>query len=126
MLGWMARTTTVLVVDDDQDVRDALAEILAQEGYSASLAVHGADALEKLDAGLRPAAILLDLTMPLMDGEEFLKEFRRRPAWAAIPIVILSSGEPSAADARLAAMVLEKPVALNRLLAWLRVFAPRD
>jgi CheY-like chemotaxis protein len=83
----------VLVVDDDQQLRETALEILALGGFMAAGAGNGAEALAFL-AKESPALILLDLRMPVMDGWTFLRQRAASPALAAVPVVILS-GEPS-------------------------------
>jgi two-component system, chemotaxis family, chemotaxis protein CheY len=108
----------VLVVDDDADLRAALAEGLGAHGYTVALATDGADALAKLDAGARPDAIVLDLGMPRINGWQFRDLQKRAPALAGIPVLVLT-GEPSplGIDAR---NVLPKPVELDHLAAAIR------
>jgi CheY-like chemotaxis protein len=85
--------TVILVVDDNREVREALAELLAFEGYQVKTAAHGAEAMEKLRSGLRPAVVVTDVIMPVMDGWDFCRELRADPTTAAIPrIAITSSG----------------------------------
>jgi CheY-like chemotaxis protein len=88
----------VLVVDDDGDMRDAVARELARHGYEVVLARHGAEALALLarlrDTGL-PASIVLDLAMPVMDGYEFLAARAEVPDLASIPVVIMSAAPPN-------------------------------
>ena len=85
----------ILVVEDDRDLRDALAEILRDEGYIVSAAGDGEEALSLLrgeqEEGV--ALILLDLTMPVMNGWQFRDEQRRDPKLSKIPVVVLSAGE---------------------------------
>jgi CheY-like chemotaxis protein len=85
---------SVLVVDDNDDIREVLAMALEVEGYAVSHAANGRVALEVVARGM-PALILLDMKMPVMDGWEFAAEVRRRYAVCA-PIVVISA----AADAR--------------------------
>jgi CheY-like chemotaxis protein len=92
---------TVLVVDDDLDLREALELILEDRGYRVISASNGREALERL-ARERPAAILLDMRMPEMDGWQFVREFRARH-WTRIPIVVFTAAE----DARLRAAEVE-------------------
>jgi CheY-like chemotaxis protein len=81
----------VLVVEDDDDVREALLLLLEDEGVHAVGATDGRDALEKIRAGLDPALILLDLMMPVMDGERFLRARKADPRLARIPVVVVSA-----------------------------------
>jgi two-component system chemotaxis response regulator CheY len=86
---------TILLVEDDVDVREALVEALRDKGYPVDWAFDGLHALEKLRGGARPGVILLDLMMPRMDGTEFRMAQRGDPALAELPVVLLS------ADARM-------------------------
>ncbi|HET9793477.1 MAG TPA: response regulator [Thermoanaerobaculia bacterium] len=81
----------VLVVEDDDDVREALLLLLENEGVRAVGATDGRDALERLEAGFRPSLILLDLMMPVMDGERFLRARKADPNLASIPVVVVSA-----------------------------------
>lgn len=108
----------LLVVEDDADIRDELANIFAARGYRAFAAGNGKEALAlSEEQGMRPALILLDLAMPEMDGMEFLRQQARTPLLADVPVVVMTAyqlGErtfPSNVKA-----VLEKPLALARLL----------
>jgi CheY-like chemotaxis protein len=81
---------TVMVVDDDQDIREILTEVLSDAGYDVVPSTDGSDALTKLrDA--TPSLILLDLNMPIMDGVEFRQMQRKDPAKAKIPTVVMSA-----------------------------------
>ena len=116
----------VLVVDDEDTIRDTLVEILAANGYVAVGATDGEDALRKLRApGEHWSLILLDLTMPVMDGATFRDEQRRDPALASIPVVVISAYRDvasKAADLQVAAF-LSKPLNVPALLALLRTHA---
>src|SRR5262245_59582395 len=79
---------SVLIIEDDPDIREALAEILEDEGYATVLAGNGREALDHLAKSEMPALILLDLMMPIMDGWQFRDEQRRSPSYAAIPVVV--------------------------------------
>ncbi len=116
---------TVLVVEDDRDVREAIAEVLADSHYEALHASNGAEALEQLRAAaVRPCVILLDIMMPTMDGWQFRSEQQRDPSMKDIPVVILSAGADAkeAAAQMAAAGFLRKPVALERLLGVVQRF----
>ena len=83
----------VLVIDDDVGIRDALSDLLGDEGYRVVTAANGADALAVLrgPAIERPCVILLDLMMPIMDGQQFYSEQQRDPELASIPTVLISA-----------------------------------
>lgn len=81
---------TILVVEDNNDLREALAEILRFGGYAAITAKNGVDALEKMRS-ITPNLILSDITMPQMDGFAFFEAVRSRPEWMAIPFVFLTA-----------------------------------
>lgn len=111
-----SRRRTVLVIDDDELVRESLAIALDIEGYATVLAADGVDALLALRMGARPDVILLDLEMPIMPGWEFRDAQLRDPAIAPIPVVVISSSLRAVkADRRLA-----KPFDLDLLLRTLR------
>jgi CheY-like chemotaxis protein len=81
----------ILVVDDDPDIRDSLQEVLEDEGYGVSCVNNGREALDYLRQGHRPCVILLDLTMPVMDGWQFRREQKQDPAIADIPLVVITA-----------------------------------
>jgi DNA-binding response OmpR family regulator len=81
---------TILVVEDNNDLREALGEILRFDGYTAITAANGEDALEKM-RGTTPNLILSDIAMPRMDGFAFFEAVRSRPEWMAIPFVFLTA-----------------------------------
>jgi CheY-like chemotaxis protein len=108
----------VLVVEDDPDIREAMTLILEGAGYTVCGAEHGADALARLRGGLGPCVILLDLTMPVMDGWAFCEETEKDPALAALPIVVVSAVPPKAIrDSSVRAVArLTKPLDVTKLL----------
>src|SRR5690242_18901580 len=89
-----AAAPPVLVVDDDEDVRDAMEMILVTEGFPVVTARNGLEALASVEAE-SPSVILLDMRMPVMDGWEFANSYRLRPGPHS-PIVVVTA----AADAR--------------------------
>jgi len=109
----------VLVVDDDRDIRDSLIELLEDHGYAAIGASNGVEAIEALRAcEAPPCLILLDLMMPVMDGGAFRAEQLRHPAWADIPVIVISAfGDIAAQAETLATDYLRKPLATRPLLA---------
>ena len=109
---------SILVVDDDSDIRDTLTDILGEEGYRVAGVRNGREALAYLSARTRPSLILLDMMMPEMDGWRFRQEQQRNPAIAGIPVVILSAhgSVREAALALGAADYLRKPLRVDNLL----------
>lgn len=86
-------TRSILIVDDDEDVRDALRDALQFEGLSVEVAHNGQEAVERLRVqGHAPWLVLLDLTMPVMDGRTFLGVRARDAALASIPVIVLTAG----------------------------------
>jgi CheY-like chemotaxis protein len=111
----------VLVVDDDRDIRDSLIETLEDYGYQASGAANGAEALAMLRTSPRPCLILLDLMMPVMDGRGFREEQLKNPAWADIPVVVISAyGNVEAQAQELATAFVRKPVSTRPLIDVVR------
>jgi CheY-like chemotaxis protein len=109
---------SILVVDDDPDVRDSLTEILGDEGYRVTGVRNGREALEYLHEQRRPSLILLDMMMPEMDGWRFRVEQQKSPELAPIPVVLLSAhgNVREAALALGAADYLRKPLRIESLL----------
>ncbi len=108
---------SVLVVDDERDLREAVAEVLKDEGYEVIDARDGAEALSQIRAH-HPAVVLLDLMMPGMNGWEFCAARRREPELSAIPVIVISAlGRVSGIDA---AAFLQKPFELETLVSTVR------
>ena len=102
----------VLVIEDERDIRDALAEALSYEGYDVAVAANGREALRALRGGPLPDVILLDLVMPEMSGWEFRQVQIHDPALAGIPVVVVSASDPGAARPD---RHLPKPFAIDAL-----------
>lgn len=118
---------TILLVEDDPDIRETLTEILHYERYAVLTASHGREGLAVL-ASLHelPDVILLDLQMPVMDGREFRQELRAHPEWRSIPVVVYS-GTPDfcpPGDLMPLAGNLVKPVEVPELLGVLQNCCP--
>lgn len=106
----------VLVVDDDPDILDAICDILEVEQYRVARARNGLEALERVEAE-RPAVILLDLMMPVMDGVAFARALHERPAVRDVPILVISAdGNPARAASVGARGYLAKPFDIDTLL----------
>jgi DNA-binding response OmpR family regulator len=86
----MATEAYVLVVDDDPAIRGLVADALRAEGYSVDLAAHGREALEAIRAR-RPATVVLDLMMPVMDGFTFIEACQHEQLCDNVPIVVISA-----------------------------------
>jgi CheY-like chemotaxis protein len=92
--GAMASDYRILIVENDESLREGAAELLEENGYevvSAEDGVEGLDLLRRMDPAKLPALILLDLWMPRMDGWQFKAELKRVPAFARIPIVVFTA-----------------------------------
>jgi CheY-like chemotaxis protein len=118
----------VLIVDDDDDIRESVIEILEDEGHPAFGAVNGADALFKLRTSDElPAVILLDIMMPGMDGKTFRKEQVADPRLASIPVVLMSADahvEETASFLKVDGY-LKKPVHLAELFKVAETYLPK-
>ena len=87
----------VLVVDDDPDMRDRLRAVLERNGWAVREAANGCEALDQVKHGV-PRLVLLDLTMPVMDGFSFLDRLRVLPGCAEVPVVVLSARDVTAEE----------------------------
>ena len=103
----------VLVVDDDEDLREMMATLLRDVGYSVDTAEDGAQALAQMRE-CRPCVVLLDLMMPNVDGWQVMQEMASDPELARVPVCIVSAQSKSAPVH--AARVLPKPVTRDALL----------
>lgn len=110
----------VLVVDDNDALRENLAECLEAEGYAVDQAESGEAALEALERAPLPAVILLDLMMPGMDGATLARTVRADARWAGIRLVISTGHSVSRVRDVPVDAVLAKPFGVKELLAVLR------
>jgi len=109
----------VMVVDDDDEIREALADVLTDEGYEVIGARDGMQALQFLREGRRPHTILLDLWMPVMDGWQLRHELLSDSKLSDIPVIVLTAVRDQRAQGLMVAEILTKPVQLERLLGAL-------
>jgi CheY-like chemotaxis protein len=122
----MTARQTVLVIEDDADLREMVAALLKTQGYESAVCADGAEAFARLYGGLWPCMILLDLMMPKMDGWQFMEQLRAVPAFASIPIVVLSAyGTPEGVRSLGAADYLRKPFDPDALLAAVERYCAR-
>ena len=107
----------ILLVEDDEDLSEVLADLLTECGYQVATATHGAEALTYLEANPRPSLILLDWMMPVMDGEEFCRQKAGCAAFADVPVFLLSArGDPPATMVALGIQrVFRKPLLFEQL-----------
>jgi CheY-like chemotaxis protein len=115
---------TILIVDDDAEVRRAVAEILLDEGYNVAEADDGMVALDYLEHHPPPCVILLDLWMPNLDGETLGMTLRADARWASIPVVVVSALPDGQDRARRfqASAWLQKPLEFSALLGAITAF----
>jgi CheY-like chemotaxis protein len=110
----------VLVVDDDESIREAVSQALREAGYEVATANNGRQALDWLhEREIHPCVILLDLMMPVMDGKAFREAQLQDPVLAEVPVVVLTADGRAAAlkaSPRDAAPRLAKPIRLEALL----------
>lgn len=114
---------TILLVDDDPDLREVMRDILEANGYSTTVCPGGAEALAYLRSeGERPRVILLDLMMPGMSGWEFREAQLADPALAEIPVVVVTASRNLQNVPISAARILLKPLGVEELLAAVHPF----
>jgi DNA-binding response OmpR family regulator len=105
----------VLVVEDDADLRNLYRSILRRAGYSVVDVADGLSALQTLEA-TRPAAIVLDLALPRLDGRDVHRELKSNDATRSIPVVVVSGTDTSDLNAEDFACILRKPLHADTLL----------
>lgn len=106
----------ILIVDDEPGIRESLAELLEEEGYAVAMAKDGGEAISFLESGTPPCMVLLDLIMPVMDGNEVYARMQADARLHKVPVVITTS-DPSRAPS--GTVVMKKPINVSRLLSVL-------
>jgi CheY-like chemotaxis protein len=114
-------TIAILVIEDDAAIRELLREIFTARGFAVVTARQGAEALEILERGVRPTLIVLDIVMPIMGGDQFLKELRANEELKNIPVLVTSATKekPPTAEGFVA-----KPFELATLFEAARPYLP--
>lgn len=112
----------VLVVEDERDLREGIAEVLEEEGYAVATAENGAVGLQRARE-FGPEVILLDLMMPVMNGYQFLEAQQQDPALAHVPVVVVSAVARSVKAASVVEHV-SKPFNIVQLLSIVERAAP--
>jgi two-component system, chemotaxis family, chemotaxis protein CheY len=107
---------TLLVVDDDSDVRDAMRDVISDYGYRVVCARDGEEALRYLRSNPPPTAILLDLFMPRMNGWQLARELESSPRLAKIPVITVTASAPHWGYPVPMARVVRKPFDVEHLV----------
>ena len=102
----------VLIVEDEEGIRDSLRELLQDEGYEVAVACDGNEAVHQL-AQRQPALVILDLLLPYMSGNDVYALMQRSPSLAKVPVLVTTT-DPTSAPRGLP--VLEKPIVFKDLL----------
>ncbi len=116
----------VLLVEDDDAARETVRVLLEREGLDVSVAADGRAALDRLREDGPPHLVLLDLSMPDMDGWTFMEALTRQPTWLGVPVVVLTgAADVTPADVRAfgADDLLRKPVDADELIATVSRYA---
>ncbi|WP_409477814.1 response regulator [Pseudobdellovibrio sp. HCB154] len=117
-------TSDVLLIDDEPDLRECIAELLESEGYTVKQAENGKTGLEILKSGHTPKVIVLDYMMPVMDGKTFCEHAIKDQLISAIPIILLTAANvpaEMAADMKVASQ-LEKPIDIEKFLNAVKTY----
>lgn len=122
-----ARKPLILVVDDDDALREALCEGLELEGFRTLGAIHGLHALALLEAVDRPDVIILDLMMPVMNGWDLHARLKANPVLRHIPVLVLSSyvRDQTHTGPQDVECALQKPIRMDEFIGWVRRLARR-
>lgn len=117
----------ILIVEDDEAIAEAIVGLLEDEGYAAVSVSDGRAALEKLRDGEKTCLILLDISMPVMNGWQFRQEQLKDAALAPVPVVVCTADGRAAVKAQSigAAGWLQKPIDPERLLEVVGTHCPR-
>lgn len=117
----MSETAEILLLEDDAAILEGLVECLELEGHRVHAVTDGAEALAWLAAGNWPRLVVLDLVMPRMGGDEFLRELRARPG-PKIPVVLMTAASPGKVALPDVDAFLPKPFELEEFLTVIRRF----
>ncbi|MDQ2980067.1 MAG: response regulator [Acidobacteriota bacterium] len=115
---------TLLLVEDDRELRESLAELLKDSGFDVHGVENGREALDYLEGFPPPCLVLLDLMMPVMNGWEFREAQAKNEKLAGIPVVILTADGRADLKARALGVTdyLRKPIDVERLLGMVQRF----
>ena len=109
----------ILIIEDEEDIREILKEFFEGEGYEVLTAIHGKDAFRVLEETEKPNIILVDLMMPVMSGEEFIEKKKVHPHFVGIPTIIMSADYRTKAKAQSLNIkwAISKPLELTSLIS---------
>jgi two-component system, sensor histidine kinase and response regulator len=114
---------TILIVDDERDIRESLKDFFEDEGYTVSTACDGAEAMRMLNHGAPPCVVILDLLMPVLGGNEVYAKMQADPRLARVPVIV-STSDPASAPSGV--LLMKKPINLDRLLGAVEQHCPRS
>jgi CheY-like chemotaxis protein len=114
---------SVLIVEDDLDLRQAVAELIEDEGYECRHASDGIEALTALNLE-RPDLLIADLVMPLMSGIDLLARLREHPSYRDIPVIAMTAANDRMLGVKLDVPILQKPIDLSLLSKMLARYCP--
>jgi CheY-like chemotaxis protein len=117
------QSRSVLIVEDDGDIRQAIAELIEDEGYACRVASDGLEALAALNLE-RPDLLIADLLMPLMSGIDLLARLREHPSYRDIPVIAMTAANDRMLGVKLDVPVLQKPIDLFLLSKMLARYCP--
>jgi CheY-like chemotaxis protein len=115
-------THTVLVVEDEEELREFMRDALELDGYAVVTAEDGQDALDKIGGIDHLCLVILDLLMPVMSGWDFVDKMRARVELASVPVVVHSSAPGPMPTG--VTRILQKPIPFERLLSVVREYCP--
>ena len=119
----MEHVASVMLVDDDEEIRDTITGVLEAEGYTVIGVENGRKALDLLEKKKRPCVVLLDLQMPVMSGWDFLKAVNGMREMEGLPIVVVTSYSEKADGAR---RTIKKPLDVKQLISAVAEFCCCD
>ncbi|WNG40028.1 response regulator [Archangium violaceum] len=108
--------TSILVVEDEFDVQQVVADVLRDEGYEVFVCGNGRDALARLREH-RPDVVVMDVMMPILSGVQALEQIRKMPGLDEVPVILMSEMPPRSGEPRLWQAFLRKPFRLEQLLS---------
>ena len=122
----MSSSCDVLIVEDDEVIRELLKEALELEGYKTRTASNGQEALQVLHGVLNPCLILLDLMMPVMNGWQFLESKKSDNSLAPIPVVVMTAATNGKLRSLDTEGLMRKPIDLAVLTNWVERFCGKQ